>query len=404
MRCISQFLILLLIVASSLSVQAESGKKPTKAADEIQSPKVFPIPDGTADELFKFVGEIAQQKPEGYSEQEMIIHQSRFARTVVLVTDKVLGMKPTDEQILQSHYFKLRALHMLFELEEPGAQQKLKKAVAAARSSKHSNVASLGFNFWIESQLAQWPALNNRQKKSFVDVIVDGIADRNPVQVNQVQMVISIANELNELESSKLALLLIKRVLPRLKKSKDQQVQRKVARLEGTARRLNLMGQKMELKGILLDGQPLDWESYRGKVVLVDFWATWCGPCRSEVPNILKQYDAYHDKGFEVLGISLDSEREEADAYIKQAEIPWATVFSEDPQQRSWEHPMAVYYNVNAIPQAILCDREGRVVSMNARGKRLALELRKLLGEPIARVNRSGEDLAAKKNALVGRE
>jgi len=400
MRCLLQFFILSLFVVANLSAQAAPGDDSANATEPAPSAKVFPIPEGTADELFEFVQKISQQQPEGYSEQEMMAHQSRFARTVVVVTDKVLGMKPTDQQALQSHFFKLQALHMLSELEEPGARKKLTQAVAAARSSKKPEIASLGLNFWVESQFSQWPALNNRQKKAFVNVIVAGMAKLDQVDVNQVRMIVSVASKLDELESPKLAQLLIKRTLPRLQKSEDEEVKKNIARLEGTARRLNLMGQKMELKGTFLDGQPLDWESYRGKVVLVDFWATWCGPCRSEVPNILNQYEAYHDKGFEVLGISLDSEPEKAEAYIQKTKIPWATLFSKDEHQRAWEHPMAVYYNVNAIPQAILCDREGRVVSMNARGPHLALELRKLLGEPVARAKGPTD----KKNVLVGRE
>jgi thiol-disulfide isomerase/thioredoxin len=90
----------------------------------------------------------------------------------------------------------------------------------------------------------------------------------------------------------------------------------------------------------MLDGSQLDWKSYRGKVVLVDFWATWCGPCRAEVPNVMKMYRDYHDKGFEVLGISLDDRREQAESYIKQEEIPWPTMFSDKSSERGWRHPM----------------------------------------------------------------
>ena len=95
-------------------------------------------------------------------------------------------------------------------------------------------------------------------------------------------------------------------------------------------------------------------------------------------------YKAYHDKGFEVLGISLDEKPSQAKSYIKQSKIPWATMFSKDPEARVWQNPMAVRYGINGIPRAILVDRDGKVVSMNARGKNLEKELRRLLGEPLA--------------------
>ena len=84
---------------------------------------------------------------------------------------------------------------------------------------------------------------------------------------------------------------------------------------------------KLELSGKFLDGNELDWASYRGKVVLVDYWATWCGPCRAEVPNVLENYLKYHDKGFDVIGISLDDKRSDAEDYVKQTNIPWPSLF-----------------------------------------------------------------------------
>jgi len=115
---------------------------------------------------------------------------------------------------------------------------------------------------------------------------------------------------------------------------------------------------------------------------LVDFWATWCQPCRAEVPNVLENYLKYHDKGFDVIGISLDDKRSDAEEYVKQTNIPWPSLFHESSDATGWQNPMAVKYGITGIPTAILVDQEGNVVSMQARGPQLGALLEKLLGKP----------------------
>ena len=116
-----------------------------------------------------------------------------------------------------------------------------------------------------------------------------------------------------------------------------------------------------------LNGKPVSLADYRGKLVLLDFWATWCGPCITELPNIKEVYEKYHDKGFEIIGISLDTDEAALRTFIKENRLPWRQVF--DGAGR--ETPLAQQYGVRSIPAQFLIDREGTVISVKARGKRL---------------------------------
>jgi peroxiredoxin len=126
-----------------------------------------------------------------------------------------------------------------------------------------------------------------------------------------------------------------------------------------------------------LSGKPLSLAGYKGKVVLVDFWATWCVPCLIELPDVLSAYRKYHDRGFEVIGISLDVDLETLRHFVEGREIPW-------PQYcdgKKWDSKLALEYGVEKTPTSYLLDREGKIIGVDLTDEDLAKAVAKALGE-----------------------
>jgi len=124
-------------------------------------------------------------------------------------------------------------------------------------------------------------------------------------------------------------------------------------------------------------GKPISIASRKGKVVLIDFWATWCGPCRAELPNVLAAYKKYHDQGFEIIGVSLDQDQAKLTGFIKSMNMTWPQYFD----GQGWQNKLAVKYCIEAIPATFLLDREGKIIGKNLRGEDLAAAVAKAVGK-----------------------
>jgi peroxiredoxin len=125
---------------------------------------------------------------------------------------------------------------------------------------------------------------------------------------------------------------------------------------KGFLYRLDSQGKPVAISFTAVDGRAVDLSAWRGKVVLVDFWATRCGPCVAELPRVKAAYEKFHDQGLEVIGISCDTDKKELEDYVRQHELPWPQYF--DGHQQG-ENKYTVAFGIDGIPHLFLLDKKG---------------------------------------------
>jgi thiol-disulfide isomerase/thioredoxin len=145
---------------------------------------------------------------------------------------------------------------------------------------------------------------------------------------------------------------------------------------KGLLKKLESVGKPVTIAFKAVDGREVDVSKLKGKVVLIDFWATWCGPCVAELPNVKKAYDKLHPKGFEIVGISFDGDQGSLERFVSEKEMAWPQFFD----GKKWGNKYGQEFGINSIPAMWLVDKKGNLRDMKARGA-LEEKVEKLLAE-----------------------
>jgi thiol-disulfide isomerase/thioredoxin len=340
---------------------------------------VPPLPDGSPQELLDFVEKLQQPATRPKSREEMMDYMQRVAKVSVEAADRALAaLQPNDPLAARAATLKLESLMMLGRLGDEQAAAAMKAYATELAKGPSPELARNAARLLVVSDAQDMFGSGDLAKGADIIARTAAMLTADPDDEEAAGLAMQLANAFEQVPAGEpLAAESLRTFAPLFAKSTNPQIKQMGESFAGTLRRLSLPGNPMEITGTLLDGQPFNQAALAGKVVLVDFWATWCGPCVAEVPNMLEQYEKYHAQGFEVVGVSLDEDRDAVVQFVKEKKIPWP-ILHERAEGAGWQHPLATFYGITGIPQMILIGRDGKVITLNARGRALEEQLTKL--------------------------
>jgi thiol-disulfide isomerase/thioredoxin len=354
----------------------DSTETETDATPEDQ-PDVFTVPEGNdAQTLQEFLATLtrtpaAERSPAGFR-----LHFNKL----VDAADLVLQRQLDDETALLAVAIKAGSLDILEQFGDQAAAERKALLVATLQKSDRPALAAQGSVMHLERQVAGGGA--DAEIRAAVKELLDRMTvllRERPLTLEHGRTAYAAFSAIEQTEDGKLVSSAAEVFAKPLRDSDDPALNGLADKFEGSARRLNLKGNPLQLTGKTITGDNFNLDEWKGKVVLVDFWATWCGPCVAAMQELKELYETHHDSGFEIVGVSLDDKRQLLEEFLNTQEIPWPTLFDETAGPNGEDHKLATYYDVSTIPTAFLVGRDGKVAAIDLFGEALGEAVVELL-------------------------
>jgi len=330
----------------------------------------------TADDLWKEMEKL-QQPPakEPASREEALLQVQTWFQTQKVAGEAFVKAFPTDSRSWQARLIILRADMQLRRFSgqksDPAAdQQKLDEIINAPEAP-----APLKGEATFMKVMTLSGSLDKTKPETFatfVKAAEDFLAKYpdHPLAARMKAVEVRVLSD----DPSSASEALLKKIAAGSDKDLAAQAKSVLDQRQKTA---ELKSKPVDLKFTTVDGHEIDLANLRGKVVLVDFWASWCGPCMGEMPNVVSTYGKLHEKGFEIVGISLDKDKSAMDGALKKQSMTWPQYFDGG----GWQNKIASSFGIQSIPAAWLLDKKGMLRETGLRGEALGEAIEKLLAE-----------------------
>ncbi|MGI6401940.1 MAG: thioredoxin-like domain-containing protein [Thermoguttaceae bacterium] len=352
---------------SAGAATADATRAPVKKSD---GSEFIISPQSTPEELVEQAASLLSTEVAFETEQEYTQWVSTMLLTVGKIADRILSLNPDDAHFIEAISLKGQVLCYQASID-PSALPRLKQyAASLARNSRVQSLedgrnATLAFTgVYLQAVVAdiaerQGTARELAAAMNEVNAFVKAHPETSDMCVDLVFPVAVIAEDLDD---PKLPAQIWAPIRKTLADAGTVESRNALVMLEGTIRFSELTGNTFEWKGCDADGKPLDQTLVKGRVVLVDFWASWAGQCHENHKQLMELYSRYHSQGFEIVSYNLDPKLEDMEQYLQTHELPWI-MLSDRATVDAKQTSLAAYYGIGEIPTMILIGGDGKVAS-----------------------------------------